>query len=301
MSEPGGVVFNIMRYSTQDGPGLRTTVFLKGCPLECAWCHNPESQTLGREVIFRPERCLGCGECVEACPQAAIVPGPEGLVTRSEDCLGCGVCAEVCPAEAREAVGETMSVAGVMAEIIKDRAFYEESGGGVTFSGGEPLAQPEFLAELLAACRVEEVPTAVDTSGAAPWEVFDRIRSEVDLFLYDLKLMDDSRHRRYTGASNRPILDNLRRLALAGERVLVRVPVIPGVNDDEDNLDRLGLFVAGLPGVNEIKLLPYHDTGRDKYRLLGRPGEPFQARTPEVRELENIAARLKRLGVTVYV
>lgn len=292
-----GLVFNIQRYSTQDGPGLRTTVFLKGCPLSCSWCHNPESQARGQELIFRPERCLGCGDCLEACPTGAADPAADPR----PDCLACGKCAEVCPSAARELIGQAMTVAEVMTEIMKDRDFYEESGGGVTFSGGEPLAQPGFLLSLLRACRDEEIPAAVDTSGAASWEAFEAVRPLVDLFLYDLKLMDDGLHKLYVGTSNRPILDNLKRLALAGENILVRCPVIPGVNDGPDHIDVMGRFVARLPGDIPIKLLGYHRTGLNKHHLLGRSGEPFDTDLPGQDLLSGLALNLSRMGLDVTI
>ena len=296
---PTGTVFNIMRYSVKDGPGLRTTVFLKGCPLSCQWCHNPESQATVRQMILRGDRCIACGACVNTCKEGAIVLADGVVTTFRERCVECGACSLVCHAEAREAVGDELSMAEVMAEIRKDIPFYEESGGGVTFSGGEPLGQPDFLEALLAACQSEDIHTAIDTSGAAPWAVVERIRPYVDLFLYDLKLMDDARHRRYVGASNRLILDNLRRLAAAGGRILVRMAVIPGINDDDENLSAAADFVGGLDGVPEITILPYHGTAPEKYRLLGRRYQLDQTVPPTPERMEEIAATLRQHGVAV--
>ncbi len=294
-----GTVFNIMRYSVKDGPGLRTTVFLKGCPLSCPWCHNPESQAAARQMIVRGERCIACGECVSACKEGAIVLADGVVTTFRQRCIECGACSPVCHAEAREAVGDYLGVAEVMAEIRKDLPFYEESGGGVTFSGGEPLGQPDFLEALLAACRREDIHTAVDTSGAAPWAVVERLRRDVDLFLYDLKLIDDARHRQHLGASNRLILDNLRRLAAAGGRILVRLAVIPGINDDDHNLMAAADFVRSLEGVPEISILPYHATAPEKYRLLGRRYQLDRTVPPTPERMEEIAAKLRRRGLTV--
>ena len=223
-----GVVFNIMRYSVADGPGLRTTVFLKGCPLHCAWCHNPESQSRAPYIFQRPERCLGCGDCLEACGQGAITPGPNGFSTDPELCILCRQCLEACPSGARDAFGQLMSLDQVMTEVLKDLPFYEQSGGGVTFSGGEPLMQPEFLLNLLIECKRQGLHTAVDTSGSVNYDVIDEISSYVGLFLYDLKLMDPKRHQELTGADNQVILRNLERLIKEGARVMVRIPWCPG-------------------------------------------------------------------------
>ena len=292
------MVFNIMRYSVRDGPGLRTTVFLKGCPLSCLWCHNPESQAGGRQMVVRANRCIACGECVQACREEAIALVDGAVSTAWDRCIQCGDCALACAAEAREAIGEELSAAQVMAEVLKDLPFYEETGGGVTFSGGEPLAQAPFLETLLAACRAEGLHTAVDTSGAAPWEVLDRVRRHTDLFLYDLKLMNGDRHRQLVGASNRLILDNLQRLAAAGSTVLVRVAIIPGINDDAENLAQMGAFVGSLENVPEIAILPYHETAPEKYRLLRRDFGlgPVAAPTPE--RMAEIADTLGRRGLT---
>jgi pyruvate formate lyase activating enzyme len=265
-----GIVFDLQRYSTRDGPGIRTTVFLKGCPLSCWWCHNPESQRREPELFYRAALCIACQACLEACPQGAISAEPEGVITDLDKCTLCETCLEFCYADARQVVGREMSVAQVMAEIRKDISFYEASGGGVTFSGGEPLNQSSFLSALLQACKQEELHTAVDTSGFAPWPVIDSLRSSVDLFLYDIKLIDEAAHLRYTGVSNRLILENLRRLCAAGQPLRVRVPLIPGINDSPDDLRRLADFIAGLPNRPEVELLPYHTSGVEKYRRLNR-------------------------------
>jgi pyruvate formate lyase activating enzyme len=264
-----GSIFDIKRFSIHDGPGIRTTVFFKGCPLACWWCHNPESQDVEPELILRPNRCIHCGVCLEACPEGAISDG-DPVVTATEMCRRCGACVEVCYAEARELVGREMKVAEVMAEIERDVAFYDESHGGVTFSGGEPLMQPDFLLALLQLCKEKEIHTALDTCGYAPWQALDEIRSCVDLFLYDLKLIDDGRHLHFTGVSNRLILENLRRLSLYGHRIVLRVPIVPGVNDDEQSMREIATFVAELPALEGVDLLPYHAIGREKYGRLGR-------------------------------
>jgi pyruvate formate lyase activating enzyme len=270
MNAPTGIVFDIMRFSTRDGPGIRTTVFLKGCPLACWWCHNPESQNPAPELMVRANLCIDCLACMEACPEGAITPTKASVVTDPERCTLCGTCLEVCHAEARQIVGREMDVEQVMVEIRKDLAFYDESGGGVTFSGGEPLMQAGFVAALLQACKLEGIHTALDTSGSAPWEAVDSLRSDVDLFLYDLKALDDEIHLRYTGVSNRRILDNLIRLSGHRHTIRVRIPLIPGINDSLEVLQALAEFVNCLPNRPEVELLPYHLTGVEKYHRLGR-------------------------------
>ena len=268
-----GMIFDIKKFSIHDGPGIRTTVFFKGCPLSCWWCHNPESQALEPEMMFRENRCIRCEACRVVCEHEAISWDDDVISTDVGKCMLCGDCVEVCYAEAREMIGREMTVAQVMAEIERDIAFYDESGGGVTFSGGEPLWQRDFLADLLRACQEKDIHTAVDTCGFATWETVDSIREYADLFLYDLKLMDDARHQKFTAVSNELILSNLRALAEQGENIILRVPIIPGINDDDENIRQLGAFAATLPNVNQMSLLPYHPTAVEKYRLLRRP--PF--------------------------
>ena len=300
-----GMVFDVRRYSIHDGPGIRTAVFFKGCPLSCQWCHNPESRPARPELLLRPGRCIACGACVAACQPDAIRFTPPGdgveggTTTDRERCIDCGKCTLVCPAEAREMVGRPMSVGEVMAAIERDRAFYEGSGGGATFTGGEPLAQPAFLLALLRACRERGLHTVVDTSGFASWTILDEIRPFVDLFLYDLKLMDDARHREFTGVPNGPILTNLRRLAGAGHALLVRIPVIPGVNDDEENLRQAGIFLAGLPQAPPVELLAYHNIAEAKYAGLGQEYGLSGVRPPDAARMSQVADLLRGYGLDV--
>ena len=291
MSQMTGIVFDIKKFSIHDGPGIRTTVFLKGCPLSCQWCHNPESQEMEPEIMLRPNRCIGCRVCINACPQGAISERDGRTITDVDRCIRCGACAEACYAEARELVGREMTVGEVMVEIEGDIAFYDESGGGVTFSGGEPLVQPDFLRDLLQACQEQEIHTTVDTCGFAPWEVLDSIRHHVDLFLYDLKLMDDARHQKYTGASNAIILANLRALVQRGHTTVLRVPIIPGINDDEANIAAIGALATEL-GL-DADLLPYHATAIDKYRRMGRRYELEGVTAPDEKWMVEIERRLK--------
>lgn len=279
-SEPHGHIFDIKRYAIHDGPGIRTTVFFKGCPLQCGWCHNPESWKLLPEPTLRVNRCIRCGCCERICRQKAVTLLDGKPATDARRCILCGECIAECPVGAREITGRKISVAEVIAEIRKDVIFYDESGGGATFSGGEPLMQPEFLLALLNRCRSEDIHTAVDTSCYAEAAVVRRVAQTAGLFLCDLKHMDSARHAQHTGVGNELILDNVKMVAAAGVPVLVRVPIVPGFNDNADNIERTARFVRSLQTVRRIDILPYHRGGLDKSGRL----------SPETR---NRAARLK--------
>lgn len=296
-----GAVFDIRRYSIQDGPGIRTTVFFKGCPLSCTWCHNPESQRSEPELIFRENRCIRCGSCVAACPQGAASWQSGGPWTDAQKCTCCGVCLEACPAEARELAGKSMNTAEVMAAVLRDIPFYDESGGGVTFSGGEPLNQVDFLRELLSACHARGIHTALDTCGFAPWETLDSVRRDVDLFLYDLKLMDSGDHLLFTGVDNRIILENLQKLASAGHKLRIRVPLIPEITAVKENLEQMAAFVRDLPGRPPVDLLPYHAAAEQKYIRLGRAYQLADARALAADQIEAAASLMRSFGLDVTV
>jgi pyruvate formate lyase activating enzyme len=285
-----GSVFNIQRFSVNDGPGIRTTVFLKGCPLHCRWCHNPESISPKKELILREDRCIRCGDCVNLCKNGAISQQDGTFITSRELCKQCGDCVQSCYAEAREIVGEEMTVEEVVNEIEKDAVFFDESGGGVSFSGGEPLLQHEFLFALLKVCKQKGLHTVVDTTGFTALTIMERIIPFVDLFLYDLKTLDDRKHREYTGVSNRVILENLQALVRWHKDIIVRIPVIPGVNDMSEDIQQIGSFVAELGGIREIQLLPYHQTGIDKYRRLGAEYQMAQVVPPTPEKMNEIAS-----------
>jgi pyruvate formate lyase activating enzyme len=294
-----GIVFDIRRYSIHDGPGIRTTVFLKGCALSCWWCHNPESQASRPEVVLHEARCIRCGACVETCPHGAVAWVDGVPVTDRSKCEACGTCTRECHAEAREVAGREMTIEQVLAVVERDRPFYDESGGGVTLSGGEPLLQPHFTAGLLAAAKRHGLTTVLDTSGHAPWESLERLRGDVDLFLYDLKLVDAVRHRRYTGVSNHRILANLRRLSELGHQIVLRMPVVPGITDDPENVQAVRDLATSLPRLARVDLLPYHRIGVGKYLRLDRTYQLLHTDSPTRERMDEIASFLAAGGLPV--
>jgi pyruvate formate lyase activating enzyme len=294
-----GVVFNVQRYSVQDGPGIRTTVFLKGCPLRCAWCHNPEGLSASPETMTVESRCIRCGACLRACTHAQD-DNAGRLPSQMDQCDLCGACVEACPTGAREIVGTRMSVDALLAAVLRDRVFYEDSGGGVTFSGGEPLAQPGFLGEALTVCRANGLHTAVDTCGFAPQADLLAVAKLTDLFLYDLKFMDESAHVKFTGQSNSIILDNLRALSALHKAIWVRIPLIPGLNDSPGHLQTLATFAASLPGVCQVNLLPFHANGAQKAERLGQPVRLTGVEPPAAQAMAAALAVFRRAGLPAY-
>ncbi len=295
-----GWVFDIKRYSIHDGPGIRTTVFLKGCGLRCLWCHNPESVAPGPELMHWPARCVRCHACLAACPRGAVSKDADGAVAVDRArCDLCGKCVEACLYDAMQTVGREMSVDEVLAEVARDLVFYEQSGGGVTLSGGDPAVQADFAEAVLDACRGRGIRTAVDTAGAAPAGVLERLAAKADLVLYDLKVMDDARHRELTGASNGPVLDNLKRLAAGRTEVWVRLPLVAGANDDDGNIRRTIDFLKGLGTVGRVGLLPYHPGGVEKARRIGRETQVRRFETPSEERTAAVEAAFREAGFEV--
>jgi len=288
-----GIVFDIQRFSVHDGPGIRTLVFLKGCSLRCEWCSNPESQAIAPELLFDPAGCIACENCLNLCTHGAVHKQGERIVFEKERCIGCGACAETCYAEARVLKGRKMTVEAVVAEIIKDEAFYADSGGGVTLSGGEPLDQPGFSEGILKACKHLALHTAVETAGHVAWSGFERIIPVTDLFLFDVKHTDPAKLKEFTNGDAARILQNLKNLVMRAKQIIVRTPVIPGFNDSPEEIQKIARLVKHL-GIKELHLLPYHRYGQSKYRLSGRKygfQGPQQVEAQRMLALQDTASR----------
>ena len=273
-SSSSGVVFDIQRFSIHDGPGIRTTVFLKGCPLRCAWCQNPESHRPQPELAFYAERCQGCFACREVCPRGAIA-GTPGRRVDHERCDACGACAGICPTRSLRLIGATWEVERLATELARDKDYFADSGGGVTFSGGEPMLQPGFVLELARLLHGAGIPVNVETCGTFRWADMQETLPDIDLVYFDLKLMDGNRHREWTGADNRLILENVTLLSQRFRNLQVRMPVIPGVNDDEENLRAIARFLLNL-GLKSIHCLPYNALGQAKIGRLNTSQKPLR-------------------------
>lgn len=295
-----GSIFNISRYAVHDGPGIRTTVFLKGCPLRCWWCHNPEGVSQERSLIFFEHKCILCQTCAGVCQAGAFSFANDLNHLDRTSCNNCGLCSEACPAEALSHAGRTIAVADLMQEIEKDILLYDNSGGGVTFSGGEPLLQHLFLNEALSECKNRGIRTALDTSGYASERVLSSVIDLVDVILYDLKLADEEEHRKYTGVSNKPIKENLRMLTDSGRGrdIILRFPVIPGITDTKKNVDALAEFISTLKGIDAIDLLPFHDVS-EKYHGLGIEYQMPVRQAPAPSRMKYIRERFESIGLHV--
>ena len=299
------VILEIMRMSTEDGPGIRTTVFFKGCTLKCAWCHNPESISPRPQIHWIGSRCLGCKLCLAQCPRGALSFGEGGLQIDRAQCEGCGRCAAECPSTALEPLGRAWELDALVREVVKDRAYFEQSDGGITISGGEPTMQPEFAAAFLAALREAGIHTALDTCGQTSPEALATVAAHADLVLYDLKEIDPERHREFTGVANDRILDNLKRLAAdlrrrAGRtRLWIRTPIIPGATDRDENLTGIGRFIAAnLKGlVDRWDLCAFNNLCRDKYTRLGLEWPYRQAGLLGRGQMERLAEVARQSGV----
>lgn len=294
-------VTNIQRYSVNDGYGIRTIVFLQGCSLRCAWCQNPETMgAASPALMLAPDSCSGCGACVPECPHGALTQTAEGVGYDRSKCRSCFACVPVCYFGARKPSSSGMELDAVFAEVMKDESFFRNSGGGLTLSGGEPLLQDDFCRDLLAKVKGAGIHTAVETAGNVPAAAFDKILPHTDLVLYDMKFRDAERHRRYTGASNWLILDNLRSVAASGVETIVRVPLVPGLNDGAE-FQAIADFAAELPGVGELHILPYHALGVSKYGQLGLD-YPMEGTSEENGlEVERCRAYAERAGLRVSI
>lgn len=292
------LITSIQKYSIHDGDGIRTTVFFKGCLLKCVWCHNPETQTYQKQVSYDRERCAGCLSCVEACPQKAIREEDHKVVTDPALCDRCGTCTDYCNLNLREIVGKEYTVDELVKELKKDEMFYEESGGGVTLSGGEVMtADMDFVEALVKKLRRIGITVTIDTCGQAPYENYERLLPYVDTFLYDIKTMDNELHQRYMGAGNELILSNLERLSEAGARIYIRIPVIKEVNGTDEAMKAITDYLTEKKiHAAQVNLLPYHNTGSGKYEKIGRVYEGCGLHAPDSDEMNHFTELFKQAG-----
>lgn len=299
---PQPLIFDIKRYAINDGPGIRLAIYFKGCPLRCRWCHNPESISPQRQKLFTATKCIGCGECVKACPQQALSITDAGIVTDHGRCNLCGTCAAICPTLAMEISGEEKSITELLEIIERERHLFDQSGGGVTLSGGEPLLHPDFVLPLLDECGQRDIHRAIDTCGHVSTDILLTTAQHCDLFLYDLKLMDSARHKQYTGVGNERILANLTALATTGAAIQIRIPLIAGVNTDAANMEATAAFVAGLDGPKkDVALLPYHDIATHKYTKLGSDYQAQELAAPHQDDMDRAIACFAAHGLRATV
>ena len=295
------LIFDIKRYAINDGPGIRITIFLKGCPLSCKWCHNPESQSPAKQKFYTASKCIGTQDCIEVCPNDALTLTKTGIVTNYELCKLCGKCADACPTKAIEMVGEMYNVDELMKIIEREKVHIDQSGGGVTFSGGEPLMHPGFLIEILDACGKKNLHRTVDTSGFADSIILLEVSKYTDLFLYDLKLMDSEKHKKWTGVDNQLILKNLKHLAETGANINIRIPLIKNVNADRNELTKMARFISTLPGNQIVNLLPYHSIAANKYNKLGSVYNEFDMAEPSEKEQNKAVEIFNSFGIEVEI
>jgi len=298
-----GLVTSIERYAIHDGPGIRTIVFMKGCPLRCIWCSSPQTQNPYPEIAYYEEKCIECGSCLEICPENAIIFDKQGKkwINRLK-CTNCGKCAGVCPTEALKVIGQFMTSEEVMAEICKDKLFYQKSGGGITISGGEPLRQAEFVKEVLCKCHEQGIHTTIETSGFVEWQTFRDVLRYVDLLFHDIKHMDPKKHKELTGVSNRLILENIRKIDQECDvSVILRFPLIPGINDSEENLIDLAKFITSLKRIDTLEVLPYHRLGEHEYKTLDKEYKLKGLEVPSDRCLQKVKKFIGLQGSRINV
>jgi len=292
------VVTNIQKYSIHDGDGIRTTVFFKGCPLTCTWCHNPETQNYRKQTLHDREKCLNCGNCKASCPHQAILDEDGCIITDFDKCQTCGTCLDYCVLNLREITGAEYTIEELVTQLKKDEMFYEESGGGVTLSGGEVMTQDiDYIESLLKALDRHGIPVAIDTCGYASFADFERILPYIDTFLYDIKIMNPAAHKKYTGVDNTKILENLDKLSQAGARIFIRIPVIKEINGNDMEMELIIKYLKDHSiRAAQINLLPYHNTGSGKYGKMGQEYKGMELHAPVPEEMEHFAALFKQAG-----
>ncbi len=296
--KPLPCIFDIRRYSVNDGPGIRTTIFFKGCTLHCAWCHNPESINTKPEKLFAENKCIACRLCMKTCTENAISFTDQIISTNRDRCIVCGKCAEVCPSRASEICGKTIPTDELFEVIKKDLPFYLQSGGGVTFSGGEPLIHADYLKDIISKCKQEGIHTTIDTAGNIKTETITGLAKITDLFLYDLKVMNEEVHKKWTGSSNKLILNNLCELSATGARIIIRMPLIAGINDAVDDIQSAARFILALPVLPEIiQLLPYHNIAGHKLNKLGKTDDFQGFMPPPASSIQRALGIFKHYGI----
>lgn len=295
------IVFDIQKFSVHDGPGIRTTVFFKGCPLHCQWCANPESQKHTQELLFFPDKCTGCGKCVGICQKNCITDQDGIIKFNRKNCIGCLACTKACSSKARKQCGTEMTLEQIIIEVNKDTVFYNISGGGVTFSGGEAMCFPEIVTEIAKYYKAKDISTAIETCGHVSWKNFKEVLPYIDILLFDLKLMDSELHKKYVGSSNNQVLENLKK-ACKMVHTIVRIPIIPEINDGKDAIRAMGEFLATIKEhIALVNLLPYHDFGMGKYEALGRTYLCKDIKAPTDDQMEDIKKQLEVYDLRVKI